>query len=244
MNNRIQHLAHEIAAENGLDATEFTGVSVPSQTGVLTYGRIISDSMDGRLNAASVMLEGDDSLSHGYRVRLDLTEVESFALFPGQVCVIEGHNVTGQVLVVQKIYTNARLPAASSTTAEMQQQRPLTIMYAAGPFHLCPPAPAAPTSIAEAAQPSTLDIVPLVDLIVHAKRCTPDVLILSGPFIDAEADIVARVGTTENFCLRSDRDEELLSDILSYVQSQLSGTKTNVHTLLFVRMSSTGFVTI
>ena len=37
---------------------------------MLTYGRIIAESMDGRLNAASVMLEGDDSLSHGYRVKL------------------------------------------------------------------------------------------------------------------------------------------------------------------------------
>jgi hypothetical protein len=41
-----------------------------AQTPVLTYGRIIAESMDGRLNAASVMLEGDDSLSHGYRVKL------------------------------------------------------------------------------------------------------------------------------------------------------------------------------
>jgi hypothetical protein len=31
MNARIQHVAHEIAAEENLDSTEFVGVTMPSQ---------------------------------------------------------------------------------------------------------------------------------------------------------------------------------------------------------------------
>ena len=138
-----------------------------AQTPVLTYGRIIAESMDGRLNAASVMLEGDDSLSHGYRVKLgalrdaffqncvhnknlcgsvfhlnscvcclffrlaaDLSEIESFAIFPGQIVVIEGNNATGQVLVAKKIYTNARLPAATTNEANMEN-------FQVGNSHIC-----------------------------------------------------------------------------------------------------------
>jgi hypothetical protein len=230
MSNHIQYLAHDIAAANGLDAAEFIGVSVPSLTGVLTYGRIISNSMDGRLNAASVMLEGDDSLSRGCRVRLDLTNIESFALFPGQVCVIQGRNDTGQVLVVQQMYTNAHPHAAGSLVEQMQQARPLTIMYAAGPFHLCPLASAA---IAEAAQPDELDFTAFLDLIEHAQRCSPDVLILSGPFIDADSDIVRCGGAnTENVCLRSGRDDELLASLLVHVRAKLSGTKSRVRVFI------------
>lgn len=106
---------------------------------------------------------------------------------------------------------------------------PLTIMCAAGPFHLCPPAPAqAPATPEAAAQRLETDIIPLVDLLVHARRCQPDVLLLIGPFIDAESDIVARAATTDNLVARSGRDEELFADVLFGVQSKMQGTKTQI----------------
>lgn len=47
-------------------------------------GRICCDS-NGKLNAQSVLLEGSQDLSSGVRVKLDLSEIRQFALFPGQV---------------------------------------------------------------------------------------------------------------------------------------------------------------
>lgn len=51
---------------------------------VSVIGRVCCDS-NGKLNAQSVMLEGSQELSSGARVKLDLSEVRQFALFPGQV---------------------------------------------------------------------------------------------------------------------------------------------------------------
>lgn len=47
-------------------------------------GRICCDS-EGRLNERSVLLEGSVELSNGMRTKLDLSKLESFKLFPGQV---------------------------------------------------------------------------------------------------------------------------------------------------------------
>jgi hypothetical protein len=65
-----------------------------------------------------------------FRLATDLSEIESFALFPGQIVVIEGNNATGQVLVAKKIYTNARLPAATTNEANMEN-------FQVGNSHIC-----------------------------------------------------------------------------------------------------------
>ncbi len=38
-------------------------------------------------------------------VRADVSEVESFALYPGLVVVVRGHNVSGQILMAKQIYS-------------------------------------------------------------------------------------------------------------------------------------------
>ena len=49
-------------------------------------GRICCDS-EGRLNERSVLLEGSVELSSGMRTKLDLSKLDSFKLFPGQVSI-------------------------------------------------------------------------------------------------------------------------------------------------------------
>lgn len=51
---------------------------------MVVCGRICCDSQ-GKLNAKSVLLEGSRSLAGGLRVPVDLSQVESYSLFPGQV---------------------------------------------------------------------------------------------------------------------------------------------------------------
>lgn len=48
-------------------------------------GRVCCDG-EGRFNDKSVLLEGTREESAGERVLLDLSELEAFTLFPGQVC--------------------------------------------------------------------------------------------------------------------------------------------------------------
>lgn len=47
-------------------------------------GQIGCDS-NGKLNAKSVVLEGDQEHSSGRQVPLDLSELKEYSLFPGQV---------------------------------------------------------------------------------------------------------------------------------------------------------------
>ena len=47
-------------------------------------GRIVCDS-EGHLNASSALLEGTLQHSQGHSVRLDLSQLPSYRLFPGQV---------------------------------------------------------------------------------------------------------------------------------------------------------------
>jgi len=51
---------------------------------VSVIGRICCDS-NGKLNSQSVILEGSQELSSGQQIKLDLSELRQFALFPGQV---------------------------------------------------------------------------------------------------------------------------------------------------------------
>ena len=51
---------------------------------MLALGRVCCDS-EGRLNECSVLLEGSMELSGGQRVRLDLSKLQNFRVFPGQV---------------------------------------------------------------------------------------------------------------------------------------------------------------
>lgn len=50
-------------------------------------GRVACEAAEGRINKASVLLEGSRRDSGGFRVKLDLGELPAFALFPGQVRV-------------------------------------------------------------------------------------------------------------------------------------------------------------
>jgi DNA polymerase alpha subunit B len=52
---------------------------------VHVIGRICSDANEGKFNDKSVMLEGLRDQSAGERVYVDLSEIDSFSLFPGQV---------------------------------------------------------------------------------------------------------------------------------------------------------------
>jgi hypothetical protein len=48
-------------------------------------GRIVCEVEGGHLNDTAVVLEGDTALSEGARAALDLSQLSSYRLFPGQV---------------------------------------------------------------------------------------------------------------------------------------------------------------
>uniref|UniRef100_A0A8D0KSR6 DNA polymerase alpha subunit B n=1 Tax=Strix occidentalis caurina TaxID=311401 RepID=A0A8D0KSR6_STROC len=88
----------------------FFSPPLPLQEPVTVLGQIGCDS-NGKLNAKSVVLEGDREHSSGGQIPLDLSELQEYSLFPGQVIVaLEGTNNTGRRMVVSKLYELILVP--------------------------------------------------------------------------------------------------------------------------------------
>ncbi|CAM5154815.1 unnamed protein product [Natator depressus] len=151
---------------------EFTSVLVPAQEPVTVLGQIACDS-NGKLNAKSVILEGDREHSSGGQVPVDLSELKEYSLFPGQVVVMESINSTGAKLVASKLYEGVPLPFYQSTEQAEDLELQM-VLFACGPY-------------------TTSDSItydPMLDLIDIINKDKPDVCILFGPFLDAKHEQV------------------------------------------------------
>ena len=197
-----------------------------AQHSVLLCGRIVYDSNDshseGVSNEAvqklagsthSVWMEGDKALSGGQRIQMRLNGLKSYGLFPGQVVLAKGINASGLSFVAEEIFSDASLPHSSMARAKVQSlngslgDRPLGLMVAAGPFT---------TS-------EDLSFAPLFELLKEVVRVKPDVLLLIGPFLDAEHRELSGnfSGLTATY---SKLFTGLLEDVMSHVRG-LPGIK-------------------
>ncbi|XP_069501075.1 DNA polymerase alpha subunit B isoform X2 [Ambystoma mexicanum] len=160
---------------------EFSAVSLPAQEPVTLLGQIGCDS-NGKLNAKSVVLEGDLEHSSGMQVPVDLSELKEYSLFPGQVVILEGTNSTGRKLVASKLYEGVPLPFHKPTES-LQDWEQQMILIACGPYT---------TS-------DSITFDPMMDLIDIVNRDKPDVCILLGPFLDARHEQVENCQLTVSF---------------------------------------------
>ncbi|MBN3314012.1 DPOA2 polymerase, partial [Atractosteus spatula] len=192
--DKIEELGEELRAHFNIE--EFSSVCLPAQDTVTVLGQVGCDS-NGKLNAQSVVLEGDQEHSSGGRVPLELSELREYSLFPGQVVVLEGINTTGTRLVVSKMYQGLPLPFHSPEEPAEEdlpkESGPRMVLVACGPY-----------------TPSdSLNYEPLLDLIDTIKRDRPDVCVLLGPFLDSKHEQVEKCQLTGTFeeafrsCLRS-----------------------------------------
>nr|CAG4641779.1 EOG090X07VJ [Eurycercus lamellatus] len=132
-----------------------------------TIGRICCDATSGaRLNASSLLLEGDRDISSGQSVPLDVSQVKDYSFFPGQIVALEGSNPTGKKVVVSAVKTP---PLGPTPKTDVDLDGPLNVMVACGPFTLS----------------DDLDFAPLSDLISRIQAVRPHLVILMGPFLDA-----------------------------------------------------------
>ncbi|NXH15011.1 DPOA2 polymerase, partial [Bucco capensis] len=98
---RMEELGDALKAHYHLE--DFTSVALPAQEAVTVLGQIGCDG-NGKLNAVSVLLQGDREHSAGAQVPLDLSELQEYSLFPGQIVALEGTNSTGRRMLVSKLY--------------------------------------------------------------------------------------------------------------------------------------------
>lgn len=172
-------------------------------------------------------MEGARNTCGGARINVDLSHLQSnktpYSLFPGQIVAIEGMNVTGRKLVAHRICEGAaHKPVTTSIRelrdfSELQEGAPLKIMTVCGPFT---------TS-------DNLAYEPLLDLMNVVLESSPDVLILTGPFVDLRQDAVKK-GETR---VELEDGEDMLVSFEAFFANKIAGlieevysSKTDLHT--------------
>lgn len=102
MDEVIDYIGGLIAEEHHIES--YANPTRPIQEPIYAYGRISPDSSEGNLNEKSVLLQTSRDLGMGRRIRLDISKLESYDLFPGQVIGVRGMNHHGDVFFVEEIF--------------------------------------------------------------------------------------------------------------------------------------------
>ncbi|KAF2011364.1 DNA polymeras-like protein alpha/primase associated subunit [Aaosphaeria arxii CBS 175.79] len=189
LDDRIDEFRQLIQESLELDDSAFGNPSHQSPSEIIAIGRIASDSSEGKLNGASILLEGSRRWGSGRRVPLKLDNLTSYNFFPGQIVALRGINASGDFFTVNEILALPLLNQPASKPDELDvfnsrfldtpesdpdNLRPLTILVASGPY----------------TTDQNLDYAPLHTLLDNAATSLADAVILSGPFLDAEHPLI------------------------------------------------------
>lgn len=209
LDDRIDEFLSLVQVHHQLEDSAFGNPSAQSTSEIVAVGRIASDTAEGKLNAASVVLETSRRTGAGLRVALRLERVGHFDLFPGKIVAVRGSNASGEYFTVSEILDIPLLPPAASTVPDLEiintrlcaggdVSRPLNIIVSSGPY----------TTDAE------LDFEPLQALCDQVESTSADALILLGPFLDIEHPLIAS-GNLPDFpsTLNINPDTATLTDI-------------------------------
>ncbi|KAG5931884.1 hypothetical protein E4U53_001556 [Claviceps sorghi] len=192
LDDRIDEFMTIVQDCHKLDDSAFGSAASQSTTEVVAVGRIASDSMEGKLNTASLVLETSRRTGMGLRVPLRMDKIRSWSFFPGQIVAFKGHNATGSEFVVNEVLSVPLLPNAASTPAALAAHRD---KLKGGPDAMDSDADPPPLNILFAAGPYTaddnLDYEPLHALCAQAADTYADALVLTGPFIDINHPLIA-----------------------------------------------------
>lgn len=192
LDDRIDDFSALIQEAHGLEDSAFGSAASQGTTDIVAVGRIASDAMEGKLNAASLVLEASRRTGMGLRVPLKLDSIRSWSFFPGQIVALRGSNATGQEFVVKEVLDVPLLPSAASAPSALEAHldklrggpdsmdsdsdpAPLNILYAAGPY----------------TADDNLDYEPLHALCSQAADTYADALVLTGPFLDIDHPLIA-----------------------------------------------------
>jgi len=194
MDDRVDEFMDMIQEHHELADEQFGNPSTASPSEIIAVGRISCDALDGKLSPSSVLLEASRKMGAGSRVQLKLDAVPSYSFFPGQIVAVKGVNASGEYLAVSEILDIPRLPYPTSSpgvlleTADRLLAGGLNIVVASGPY----------------TTDDNLYFEALSEICDQAAESCPDVLILTGPFIDADHPLI-RAGDFDFDTWRHDR---------------------------------------
>ena len=189
LDDRIDEFQTMVQGYHGFDDSVFGNAGTQSTNEIVAVGRIACDSLEGKLNAASVILEVSRRTGAGLRVPLNV-EAISHEFFPGQIVAVRGINASGKYFSVSEVVELPLLPppASSTSTIEAMNERVgLTDESEATASHAL--------NIIVASGPYTADdniaFEPLKTLCETAESTSADVLVLVGPILDLEHPMLA-----------------------------------------------------
>ena len=190
LDDRIDEFQSLIQTHHGLDDAVFGNAAAQGTNEIIAVGRIASDSTDGKLNPASILLEMSRRTGAGLRVPLKVDSL-SYEFFPGQVVAVRGINASGDSFVASEILEVPLLAPAASHPSTLQNfndrlgatddddssspAKALNIIVASGPY----------------TADDNLAFEPLHALCDKAIETSADMLILIGPLFDTEHPLLA-----------------------------------------------------
>lgn len=192
LDDRIDEFMALIQEHHKLEDSAFGSAASQSTNDIVAVGRIASDSLEGKPNASSLVLETSRRMGAGLRIPLKVHTLKGFQFFPGQIVALKGINTSGAEFTVSEVLEAPLLPSAASAPinllAHLDRLRggpdsmdtdtdplPLTIFLASGPY----------------TADDNLDFEPLHTLCSQAADAYVDSLILVGPFIDIDHPLIA-----------------------------------------------------
>jgi len=190
--DRIDSFMHLIQEHHNLEDSDFGSAASQSTSDIVAVGRICSDSLSGKLNASSIVLETSRRMGAGLRIPLKVDQLPGFQFFPGQIVALKGINSTGDEFTVSEILEVPLLKNAASPFAALEAhiQR-----LKGGPDAMDSDIDPAPLSVILGAGPYTaddnLDYEPLHAICSQAADSYADALILTGPFLDIDHPLIA-----------------------------------------------------
>ncbi|KAI5461370.1 DNA polymerase alpha subunit B N-terminal-domain-containing protein [Mariannaea sp. PMI_226] len=218
LDDRIDDLMTIVQEHHELDDSAFGSAASQSTTEIVAIGRIASDSIEGKLNKASLVLETSRRTGMGLRVPLKMDKIKSWSFFPGQIVALRGSNASGLEFVVNEILDVPLLPNAASQSSVLESHRE---RLRGGPDAMDEDSDPAPLSVIFASGPYTaddnLDFEPLHALCSQAADTYVDALVLAGPFLDVDHPLIA----TGDFDLPEDAnidpDTATMSTVFKYL---------------------------
>ncbi|KAH0318427.1 DNA polymerase alpha 70 kDa subunit, partial [Aureobasidium melanogenum] len=215
LDERIDDFVDIVQKHHQLEYSAFGNPAAMSPTQIVAVGRIASDSSEGRMNAASMVLETSRRMGAGLRVPLRM-EKGGYDFFPGKIVALRGNNPSGEFFSVTEVLAVPSLqpPATAPTSIDVHNERlqsddgaetrPLNIIIGAGPY----------------TTDSDLSFDSLHELCSQAAETKADLLILSGPFIDIEHPKVASGDFSLPADTKVDPSSATLTDVFRLLVSQ------------------------